>query len=76
MGTRLIIVLRITFRIDRQGIEKTFGISVDTLMRMQNSYYYARVRKKEKQIKAKAFAPRTEVAGGGIDCSGNVIPLR
>ena len=43
-------------------IEKAFGVSMDTLMRMQNSYNIARVRKTEKQIKVKAFVPRAEVA--------------
>ncbi len=43
-------------------IEKAFGVSMDTLMRMQNSYNIARVRKTEKQIKVKPFAPRAEVA--------------
>ena len=43
-------------------IEKAFGVSMDTLMRMQNSYAIARVRKTEKQIKVKAFVPRVEVA--------------
>ena len=43
-------------------IEKAFGVSMDTLMRMQNSYNIARVRKTEKRIKVKAFVPMTEVA--------------
>jgi addiction module HigA family antidote len=42
-------------------IEKAFGVSMDTLMRMQNSYDIARVRKTEKQIKVKAFVPKAEV---------------
>ncbi len=43
-------------------IEKAFGVSMDTLMRMQNSYNIARVRKTEKRIKVKPFVPRAEVA--------------
>lgn len=43
-------------------IEKAFGVSMVTLMRIQNSYDIARVRKTEKQIQVKAFVPRAEVA--------------
>ena len=43
-------------------IEKAFGISMDTLMRMQNSYEIARMRKTEKKITVKAFVPGAEVA--------------
>ena len=43
-------------------IEKAFGVSMDTLMRMQNSYDIARVRKTEKQINVKAFVPGAELA--------------
>ncbi len=43
-------------------IEKAFGDSMDTLMRMQNSYDIARMRKTEKQIKVKAFVPKAVVA--------------
>jgi antitoxin HigA-1 len=43
-------------------MENAFSVSMDTLMRMQNSYVIARVRKKEKQIRVKAFVPSTEVA--------------
>ena len=42
-------------------IEKAFGVSMDTLMRMQNSYDIARMRKMEKKIKVKAFVPKAEV---------------
>jgi antitoxin HigA-1 len=42
-------------------IEKAFGVSMDTLMRMQNSYVIAHVRKTEKQIKVQAFVPRAKV---------------
>jgi antitoxin HigA-1 len=42
-------------------IEKAFGVSMDTLMCIQNSYVIARVRKTEMQIKVKAFVPRAKV---------------
>ncbi len=41
-------------------IEKAFGVSMDTLMRMQNSYDIAQARKREKDIKVSRFqAPAT-----------------
>ena len=43
-------------------IEKAFGVSMDTLMCMQNSYVIARVRKSEKKIKVKAFVAGLKVA--------------
>ena len=36
-------------------IEKAFGVSMDTLMRMQNSYDIAQARKREKDIKVAPF---------------------
>src|SRR5690348_13738745 len=36
-------------------IEKAFGISMDTLMRMQNSYDIAQARKREAEIKVARF---------------------
>ncbi|MGD9944235.1 MAG: HigA family addiction module antitoxin [Burkholderiaceae bacterium] len=36
-------------------IEKAFGVSMDTLMRMQNSYDIAQTRKREKEIKVAPF---------------------
>lgn len=36
-------------------IEKAFGVSMDTLMRMQNSYDIAQARKREKEIKVAPF---------------------
>ena len=36
-------------------IEKAFGVSMDTLMRMQNSFDIAQTRKREDEIKVKAF---------------------
>ncbi len=44
-------------------VEKAFGVQMDTLMRMQNSYDIVQARKRERDIKvapfqAKARAPR------------------
>lgn len=36
-------------------IEKAFGVSMDTLMRMQNSYDIAQTRKREGEIKVLPF---------------------
>jgi addiction module HigA family antidote len=36
-------------------IEKAFGVSMDTLMRMQNSYDIAQARKREKEINVAPF---------------------
>ena len=36
-------------------IEKAFGVSMDTLMRMQNSYDIAQARKREGEIKVALF---------------------
>ena len=36
-------------------IEKAFGVSMDTLMRMQNSYDIAQTRKREAEIKVTPF---------------------
>ena len=36
-------------------VEKAFGVSMDTLMRMQNSYDIAQTRKREGEIKVSAF---------------------
>lgn len=36
-------------------LEKAFGVSMDTLMRMQNSYDIARMREREAQIKVAPF---------------------
>ena len=43
-------------------IKKAFGVSMGTLIRMQNNYVIAHVRKTEKQIKVKAFVPKAGVA--------------
>lgn len=36
-------------------VEKAFGVSMDTLMRMQNSYDIAQTRKREGEIKVVRF---------------------
>ena len=36
-------------------VEKAFGVSMDTLMRMQNSYDIAQARKREGEIKVSRF---------------------
>ena len=36
-------------------VEKAFGVSMDTLMRMQNSYDIAQTRKREGEIKVERF---------------------
>jgi antitoxin HigA-1 len=36
-------------------IEKAFGVSMDTLMRMQNSYDIAQARKREGEIQVKPY---------------------
>jgi antitoxin HigA-1 len=39
-------------------IEKAFGISMDTLMRMQNSYDIAKARTREGEIRVERFVPK------------------
>jgi addiction module HigA family antidote len=39
-------------------IEKAFGVSMDTLRRMQNSYDIAQARKREKEIRVRPFKGR------------------
>jgi antitoxin HigA-1 len=41
-------------------IEKAFGVSMDTLMQMQNSYDIAQARKREGEIKVLPFRVLTE----------------
>jgi antitoxin HigA-1 len=41
-------------------IEKAFGVSMDTLMRMQNSYDIAKARSREGEITVKRFVPKRE----------------
>ena len=46
-------------------VEKAFGVSMDTLMRMQNSYDIAQTRKREVEIKVMPFKgsrPETQAA--------------
>src|SRR5664280_372777 len=38
--------------------EKAFGVKMDTLMRMQNSYDIARTRSREKKIRVERYQPR------------------
>lgn len=45
-------------------IEKAFDVSMDTLMRMQNSYNIARVRKKEGEINVARFTGKPDCAPG------------
>lgn len=40
-------------------LEKAFGVSMETLMRMQNSYGIAVTRKRENEIKVKRFSAST-----------------
>ena len=39
-------------------VEKAFGVSMDTLMRMQNSYDIARIRRREDEIDIEPFKRR------------------
>ena len=41
-------------------IEKAFGVSMDTLMRMQNSFEIAQARKREKDIKVAPFRGKAD----------------
>jgi addiction module HigA family antidote len=38
--------------------EKAFGVDMDTLMRMQNSYDITRTRGREKRIRVKRYKPK------------------
>ena len=38
-------------------VEKAFGVKMDTLMRMQNSYDIARTRSRENKIRVKRYEP-------------------
>lgn len=49
-------------------IEKAFGVSMETLMRMQNSYDIARTRRREGEIRVARYVPLpppTSRPGGG-----------
>ena len=39
--------------------EKAFGVDMETLMRMQNSYDIARTRSREKKIRVARYEPQT-----------------
>ena len=41
--------------------EKAFGVDMDTLMRMQNSYDIVRTRGREKEIRVERYEPRPAV---------------
>ncbi len=43
-------------------IEKAFGVSMDTLMRMQSSYDIARARQREGRIKVKRYVSKVRQA--------------
>jgi addiction module HigA family antidote len=38
--------------------EKAFGVDMDTLMRMQNSFDIARTRRREREIRVEPYEPR------------------
>src|ERR1035437_4519100 len=38
-------------------IEKAFGVKMDTLMRMQSSYYISRTRQRERKIAVRRYQP-------------------
>ena len=44
-------------------IEKAFGVSMDTLMRMQSSFEIARARRREGEIDVAPFAGKMAAAG-------------
>jgi addiction module HigA family antidote len=47
-------------------VEKAFGVSMDTLLRMQGSFDIARARKRAGQIKVKPYqAPKAQTASRG-----------
>lgn len=43
-------------------IEKAFGVRMDTLMRMQNSYDITQARKREDEIDVPRYAPKMKAA--------------
>jgi addiction module HigA family antidote len=47
-------------------IEKAFGVSMDTLMRMQNSYDIAQARKREGEINVTPFKGKPAQAQPGL----------
>jgi antitoxin HigA-1 len=51
-------------------LEKAFGVSMDTLMRMQGSYDIAQMRKREGEITVKRFEARVRDAASHPSNSG------
>lgn len=47
-------------------IEKAFGVSMDTLMRMQNSYDIAQARKRESEIDVQPFTEKPAEPRSGV----------
>jgi addiction module HigA family antidote len=45
-------------------LEKAFGVSMDTLMRMQNSFDIAQARKREGEINVHRYKPKTAPGQG------------
>jgi addiction module HigA family antidote len=45
-------------------VEKAFGVSADTLIRMQNSFDIVQLRKRENEIVVKRYVPKVEYDGG------------
>jgi addiction module HigA family antidote len=43
-------------------VEKAFGVSMDTLLRMQTSYEIVETRRKASRIRVKAFVPKALAA--------------
>lgn len=43
-------------------LEKAFGVSMDTLMRMQNSYDIAQARRREGEIKVERYVPALAIS--------------
>jgi addiction module HigA family antidote len=46
-------------------IQKAFGVSMETLMRMQSSFDIAEAHKREGAIHVQPYVPKTKVASGG-----------
>lgn len=47
-------------------LEKAFGVSMDTLMRMQNSFDIAQARKREREIDVAPYRPTEKPASGAL----------
>lgn len=46
-------------------LEKAFGVSMDTLLRMQTSYEIARTRRRAGEIEVEPYAPASAVMSAG-----------